>query len=507
MALLLKKGPMSRADIAAATGYSPRHLQRILPGILGIQTVKQGRKIMYSVLVVAAAAAASSSSTTTITQLPEQGLPTLGPREVGHEPGQMSIMDISGDVQHGQVGHFKGKIKADEPPNRERVAKRHREGPSGVADCSACSPGDDHKCRACPLSYAELERDTVQFVIVDQEFRDRLVEIATVKQWRRKTDRGLTWIYQKHLTLQVGGDVVVFYSDEPEDLGHIVEWARTAFSGIYQDINSLLARIKRPHELTRDELTVIVTDPGTIEEMMFHLRMKMEKTGTYYLPSPNPVTPGFKAYKFQGTLRCEFDCRDDKRRVSALTMRRRLLEILPDIKGAPGLFSEYLTDYYNPNAHPTVIDTGVDNILEWATSFAERIIDRCMEKKTTPPPSPEEQKLRELRDAIEALETGELGDIIRTFRDLLNVEEGPTRVYLAAWAIWKGRHCKGRVNKAEIASLLVRQNDPLTIPEIADALPVLRTAGLLQEDPSIEICFSAAGREIAEILMAKREGL
>jgi hypothetical protein len=55
--------------------------------------------------------------------------------------------------------------------------------------------------------------------------------------------------------------------------------------------------------------------------------------------------------------------------------------------------------------------------------------------------------------------------------------------------------------------MLLRQNDPLTVAEIAAALPVLRTAGLLQEDPQIEICFSPSGREIAEILMAKREGI
>ena len=122
-------------------------------------------------------------------------------------------------------------------------------------------------------------------------------------------------------------------------------------------------------------------------------------------------------------------------------------------------------------------------------------------------PTGRELQLRELRDAIEALESGELGDIIRTFRDLANIEETPTKVFLAAWVIWNNRHRKGRVNKAEIAGMLMRQNDPLTLAQIADAVDRLKMVGLMDENPKIEICFSAAGREIAEILIAKKEGI
>jgi len=513
MALLTKNGPMSRADLATATGYSPRHLQRVLPAIEGIQAVKQGRKILYSVMVAAAAATASSSSITM--PGPDQGHSPAIVVQHGHEPGQMSIMDISGDVQHGQVGHFQKPIKADCPPNRERVARRHTQTPPGaptVPGCTDCQGENANKCRSCPLSYAELERDTIQFVIVDQEFRDRLVEEATLKQWRRKTDRGLTWIYQKNITLQVGGDVVVFYSDEPEDLGAITGWVRTHFAGIYGDVGSLVARIKRPHELTREELTVIITDPPTMEEMRTALHQKADKTGTFYLKSPNPNIPGFKAYFYKNTLRCEFDCRDEARKISALYMRRRLLQILPAVAGAPGIFDEWLTDYYNPYEHPIVIDTGIDSMMQRFTDLAETLTDKftaalhqfvqARPVQATLPAGPDP-----LTAEIEGLDGFDIEGIVKAFATTLKLERAAVKVYLAAWSAWAGRNFKGRVLKEDIASVLTRANEPQTLAEIADAIGKLQAAGLLQQEARYDVKFSPQGIMLARKLTAKREGV
>lgn len=502
---------MSKGDIATRTGYSERHLQRVLPQIPGIQAVRQGRKIIYSVVMMAAAAAASSSSsTTTIMPAPLEGQNAAECPELGHEPGQMSIVDISGNVQHGQVGHFRKKIKADEPPNRERVARRHRETPGApkVPTCTDCTGENANKCRSCPLSYAELERDTIQFVIVDQEFRDRLVEEATLKQWRRKTDRGLTWIYQKHLTLQVGGDVVVFYSDEPEDLGHIVNWVREHFSGIYQDVGSLVARIRRPHEITRDELTVIVTDPDTQEAMRPTLERRMDKTKTFYLRSPNPNIPGLKGYYFQNTLRIEFDCRDDVRRISALYMRRRLMEIIPDIAKAPGLFDEYLTDYYNPYEHPIIIDTGVDAMMQRMTDLAETLTDKFTaalhdftQARTVQAQLPEV-------DAI----TGDLdrGDdqsidaMVKAIATHLKVERKAAMVYMTAFSLWsrdgKQRH---RVNREDIGVELSKQDESLSLPDIATAIVQLQKAGLMENHHGYDVWFTSAGATLGNKLIAR----
>jgi len=516
MALITKNGPMSRADLAEATGYSPRHLQRVLPIMEGIEAAKQGRRIMYSVVVVAVAATASSSSITM--PEPDQGHSPAIDVQHGHEPGQMSIVDISGDVQHGQVGHFRKPKDAETVPNRERVARRHTQTPPGaptVPGCTDCQGENANKCRSCPLSYAELERDTIQFVIVDQEFRDRLIEEATLKQWRRKTDRGLTWIYQKNITLQVGGDVVVFYSDEPEDLGTITGWVRTHFSGIYGDVGSLIARIKRPHELTREELTVIVTDLPTMEEMRTALSMRMDKTGTFYLKSPNPNIPGFKAYFFKNTLRCEFDCRDEARKISALYMRRRLLQILPAIAGAPGIFDEWLTDYYNPYEHPIVIDTGVDSMMQKFTDLAESLTDKFtavlhefMQARPMPATLPEApDPLAGMSDEVEGLDGFDIEGIVKAFATTLKLERAAVKVYLAAWSAWAGRNFRGRVLKEDIAAVLTRANEPQTLTEIADAIGKLQKVGLLQLDARYDVKFSPQGIVLARKLTAKREGV
>jgi hypothetical protein len=351
--------------------------------------------------------------------------------------------------------------------------------------------------------------------MVDQEFRDRLVEEAMLKSWRRKTDRGLTWIYQKNLTLQVGGDVVVFYSDEPGDLGPIVSWVRQHFSGIYEDIDSLIRRIRRPHELTRDELTVIVTDPATIEEMKFSLHMKMEGTGTFYLKSPNPVTPGFKAYEYKGTLRCEFDCRDDKRRISALTMRRRLLEILPQIVDAPGLFAEYLTDFYNPYGHPILIDTGVNATLKLFSEFAEGLFDKMMDKMqgmmapvpAVLPAGTPEDPIGSATDEVRRSDDYDIESIIMSVARHLKIERKAALVFLSAWFIWSGRQFQGRPVKEEIAANLRSQNEPLSMDEIADAIDQLQVAGLLEKDPRYDVKFTPAAARLGKGIRAKREGI
>lgn len=422
----------------------------------------------------------------------------------------MSIIDISGNVQHGQLRHSRGKIKTEEPPNRERVARRHRETPGApaVPTCTDCAGENANKCRSCPLSYAELERDTIQFVIVDQEFRDRLIEEATLKQWRRKTDRGLTWIYQKHLTLQVGGDVVVFYSDEPEDLGHIVSWVRDHFSGTYTDIGSLVARIRRPHELTRDELTVIVTDPDTQEAMRPTLERRMDKTKTFYLRSPNPNIPGLKGYYFQNTLRIEFDCRDDVRRISALYMRRRLLQIIPDIANAPGLFDEFLTDYYNPYEHPIIIDTGVEAMMQKMTDLAESLTDKFTaalheftQVRTIQAQLPEASAVT---DELDRNEENDIEAMVRAIARTYRLEQNAAMVYLTAFSLWsRDGRARHRVLKEDILAELAKRNDPLLLPDIAAAIVQLQKAGLMESRHGYDVWFTSAGSTLGNKLIVR----
>ena len=525
MQLLLKHGPMSRGDLATATGYSERHIRRTLPAMEGITMQRDGRKILYSVAAAAAEEkkeAAAASSTTTITPSPEPGHSGNVDIQCGHQGGQMSTMATLDDGQHGQRGHFSEQIKKERAAIGKRTPNRHTQSPPGAPTapgCTDCTGEDAHKCRSCPLSYADLEHDTIQFVVVDQEFRDRLVEEATLKQWRRKNDRGLTWIYRKNLTLQVGGDVVVFYSDEPEDLSSIVTWVRQNFALLYSDIGSLVSKIKHPHELTRDELTVVIRDPPSMEAMRTALSMRMDKTGTFYLKSPNQNVPGFKAYYRDGTLRCEFDCRDDARKISALYMRRRLLQIIPQVADAPGLFDEWLTDYYNPYEHPILIDTGGDIFLKTLTDITDKFTGILREFAAAAatrqaPPQPlqvpvpvAEDPLTAASTEVENLDGFDINGIVLAFQRTLKLEDQATKVYLAAWSVWQQRNFRGRVLKEDIASLLQKANEPLSAADIADAIAQLKGAHLLENDERLEIRFSPGGVALARKLVAKREGM
>jgi hypothetical protein len=355
----------------------------------------------------------------------------------------------------------------------------------------------------------------IQFVLLDKIFRDLLVTRAEAEGWEtrrvRNTLNSTIWIRipSCQLSMQAGRDTVTFYSAEPGDMSAIAAWVRQEFTVGYTDIDNLVSRIKSPESLSAEELTVVVRHPETIVAIRMSIG-KMTKDGVFNIQHPSEKIPGLKVYESNGTMRVEFVIHNQVQGLAGLEMRAELMALMPRIQRTPGQFWEFIQKYYSHLLHPLNVDTGGHEFLQalgQITGQFTEALRTIADKIPKTAPSQKDLQLRELRDAIEALEGSELGDIIRTFRDLLNVEEDPTKVFLAAWAIWKGRHCKGRVNKAEIASMLMRQNDPLSIAEIAEALPVLRTAGLLQEDPKIEICFSAAGREIAELLMVKREGL
>jgi len=394
------------------------------------------------------------------------------------------------------------------------------------ADCT------DHTCRSCPLSIATLERDTIQFVLVDMQFRDQLMRWADTRKWPRKVGRGITWLYPgDHLTLQVGVDTTTFYSDEPGDLRWIETWVRRYFDGLYPDIDGLLARIRSPERLTRDELTVVVTHQPTIDAVMASIGMHMGPNKTFYLKAPNSNTPGFKAYQHAGTLRMEFDCRNQFQAISALDMRQRLLTILPEVRRAEGLFWEYLTDYYNPYEHPIVVDTGVDSIVQqisamassmtetFAAALAEALRDLPQRQPLPAPaeeplPTEEEEEqitgtisaMRAMMQALTEMDIFELDEILRTFRTTMKLEERAVRVYLAAFAAWAQKNFRGSVIIEDLARPLDNAGTPLSATEIADAIESLKHAGLLQDHPTLEICFSPMGSRLGRKLVAKWRG-
>jgi hypothetical protein len=517
----LQAQAQTSGELAATFGVSDRHVRRTIADlILEKKVIRQrdGRDFLYS---LAAAVVEEDAATTTIRDsagISDNCGHNVRDRDLGHSSNNgETISDIR--------GHDLGPEKTETTKQRHRKAKRTpsmcgpaRIGPQFLLGSDQCTDGGTP---LCPQFYAGFERDKIQFVLLDKIFRDLLITRAKDAGWEyrkaRDTEHSTIWIRIPacHMSMQAGKDTVTFYSSEPGDMSAIAAWVREEFTATYSDIENLIRRIKCPENLSSEELTVVVKHTETITAIRSMIG-KPSNTGSWDLKCPSQTIPGLKIYESNSTMRIEFIIGNHIQGLSGLEMRAELMGRMPVIHRTPGQFWEFIQKYYSHLSHPLNVDTGGHEYLKSMEQVTETIRDiagqftdslRTIASRIPAVPTQQDLQIRELKAAIEKLENGELGEIIRTFRDLLNVDEAPTKVFLSAWAIWKGRHCKGRVNKAEIASMLLRQNEPLSIPEIANALPVLRTAGLLQEDPGIEICFSASGREIAEILMAKREGL
>ncbi|MCK9579329.1 MAG: hypothetical protein M0Q92_02620 [Methanoregula sp.] len=508
----LQAQPQTSAELAARFGVSDRHIRRTIADLIlekKVSRQRAGRDFLYS---LAAAVVEEDAATTTITGsagTADNCGHNVRDRDLGHtsDTGE-TIADIR--------GHDRGHGKPQNSKQRHRITKRTPSMHGPAANGPPCGPGPgpltpcgDSGTNLCPQFFAGFERDMIQFVLFDKIFRDLLMTRADERGWQVRKVHGLTWIYPMNtLSLQVGKDTVTFYSSEPGDMSVISRWVQDNFAVEYGDIKSLVCRIKYPQNLSSEELTVVVKRPETIQAIRTSIGKSMVN-GQFNLQHPSEAIPGLKIYERDSTMRIEFIVHNHKTGAAAVDMREELMRDLPRIHGTPGLFWEFVQKYYSALHHPLIIDTGGHDFLAALDKITGHFTGalRDLAAKIPAAPTGRELQLRELRDAIEALESGELGDIIRTFRDLANIEETPTKVFLAAWVIWNNRHRKGRVNKAEIAGMLMRQNDPLTLAQIADAVDRLKMVGLMDENPKIEICFSAAGREIAEILIAKKEGI
>jgi len=518
----LQAQAQTSGELAATFGVSDRHVRRTIADlILEKKVIRQrdGRDFLYS---LAAAVVEEDAATTTIRD-PAETTDNCGhnvrDRDLGHPSNNgETISDIRGPDR--------GHEKKETSKQRHRKAKRTpsmcgpaRIGPQFLPGSDQCS---DSGTPLCPQFYAGFERDKIQFVLLDKIFRDLLVVRAKDADWEyrkaRDTEHSTIWIRVPAclMSMQVGKDTVTFYSSEPGDMSAIAAWVREEFTATYSDIENLIRRIKCPENLSSEELTVVVKHPETITAIRSSIG-KMNVTGSWDIACPSQTIPGLKIYECNGTMRIEFVIGNHIQGLSGLEMRAELMSKMPVIHRTPGQFWEFIQKYYSHLAHPLNVDTGgheylksmeqvTGTIREIAGQFTDTLKQFAARMPTTAI-SPEEKKLRELKIAIEDLESGELGDIIQVFRNLLNVEEAPTKVFLAAWTVWAKRNFKGRVIKADIASLLLRANDPLSASDIAAAIVRLKKVRLLQEDERLEIRFSPEGAEMARILMAKREGM
>lgn len=333
-------------------------------------------------------------------------------------------------------------------------------------------------CRTCPLSFASFERDAIQYVIIDSEFADLLMKRAEEKHWEMRACDRSAYIYLMHLTFQVGGDTVTIYSDEPGDLEWIVGFVEGEFAGDHPDIKNLLNRIRRPENLSRDELTVVVHDKNVIDAFMETLEVNMSN-GVFFIRSPNRSTPSFKAYLSDDTLRMEFDARSRFQAVAALSMRHELTEMLGNIEGSPPIFQAFLKSYYNPAVQPIIIELGLD-------AFLGSVLEGLYEKRSTPDPIHE--SVSRVAGRLEEGMTGE--EISGVIAEEFGIPCEVADVYLAAWSVWVRRRFRGQVLIEDVEVLLEQEGVKVDVPE---AIGSLIESGLMKDDPGLEICFSREG--------------
>lgn len=523
---LIQQQPLTQGQIADATGYSGRHIRRILQ-VLPVTITRKGKCLLYSPAAAAPAAAdeeAAASSSITTAPPGNSGQTHLSADTADIQSGQMSAQTpaISGhtdgrtaDIQSGHSGHPK-------KGNSKNLYRNRRRDPGGAGHPhKALRSGPefgpyrrDDRTGLYPHELAHYEIDMVQFVLIDRTFRDILLRRSKEeKSWQVWENRGLTWIRveDRHLALQVGKSTVTFYSDDPGDMSRIAAWARETFSGNYDDIESLVARIRYPQSLSQEELCVVVTDPA----ITANIRVSIEKdarNGVYTLPSPNESDPALKIYERDGTMRVEFIVTNHAQAVRALGMRENLMANLPRMQKVPGLFWEFVQKYYSALHHPIIIDTGGHEFLAALGQMAQTFTDAIRAVMDTQPPRPapaqQPDLLASMTAEVEGLDGFDIDAIVRSFARTLKLERQAVLVYLAAWSAWAGRNFKGRVLKEDISKLLLNEaKEPTPLHEIADAIEKLQAAGLMQKGAGYDVKFSPAGIVLARKLTAKREGV
>ncbi|MDP3563543.1 MAG: hypothetical protein Q8R70_03540, partial [Methanoregula sp.] len=424
----------------------------------------------------------------------------------GHTDGRTADME-SGHSGHPKKGNSKNLYR-----NRRRDAGGAGHPHKALRSGPEFGPyRRDDRTGLYPHELAHYEIDMVQFVLIDRTFRDILLRRSKEeKSWQAWENRGLTWIRveDRHLTLQVGKSTVTFYSDDPGDMSGIAAWARETFQGNYDNVESLVSRIRYPQSLSQEELCVIITDPAVIS----NIRVSIEKdarNGVYNLPSPNESDPALKIYERDGTMRVEFIATNHSQAVRAIGMRENLMNNLPRMQKIPGLFWEFVQKYYSALHHPIIVDTGGHEFLGALSTITSQFTDALKDLATRIPQLPQApDPLNDMVTEVEALDGFDIDAIVKAFANTMKLERQAVLVYLAAWSAWAGRNFKGRVLKEDISKLLLNDaREPTPLSEIADAIDKLQAAGLMQRNAGYDVKFSPAGIVLARKLTAKREGV
>ena len=513
---LLKDAPRTSAQLAEICGRHPRHIRRITGTLLqsgqitGTVDPADRRSIIYYI-------------TTTHPACP------VSP------PSPVEIGDILGDIV-GDRGHFRGHlgdILEDISPNNAPIAKTtptmhskpenlpqlhpaYGEGTDSAENRGhfrghpgTCTINDDpnpHVCHTCPLQVCDLEHDAIQFGIIDAFTASILPRMAQQKGWeKRQNPHTKVWtLYPPALhplTLQASSDTVTVYSSEPGDVEWIVGWFAAQLGAMHPHPDRLAHKIRHP-EMYRDEQTIVITDPATIEALRSVSAPYADpRNRVLYIESPNTAIPGIKIYERDGTMRIEFDARDETRARAALVMRQELLQLLPNVSLHPGLFLQWRGRYYNPVTQPVIINLEQADVVAAIDRMANTLSHRmdAIEKRIDGP----DEDLGDLIAQIEAMDDYDLERITDLLGNYAGNEDAAL-VFLGAWQLWSLSRFKRSVISEDVTRLLIEQKIHIPAVRIAKAIEALTACGLTDRNPE-HIHFTGAGIAIGKKIMAKRQ--
>lgn len=489
---ILQDAPATSAELSAALGCTPRHVRRLIADMGDVQAVRVGRSIVYTTTTADPAAAG-----------PDRAAPAVPLSAAGGHSGHSGhTADITGhDAPHDPSSSPQRAAIGDPPPGGYGK-------PGDVGTHSGPRPRPSPQrgrspCRTCPLTAGDIEHDQIQFVVMDQDLADTLPDLARAQGWPIRHARGTWWISAAPaLTLQVpaSGDTVTFYSSDPAG-ANIPAWVRTHLRGHHPDPEGLAAAVRRPHMLTRDELTVVVTDAATRSAVRAVLRGQFERDGTHRRPAPNAATPGLKIYERDGTTRVETDARNHYQATTAIIVRQELLTILPDLADRPGLLSSWISRWWGPDSRPVLIDT---------QDLAAAITAEMQPQQTGPPdraaPAGDTTADRDTLGAILAdLDAWSIDQAVQSLAQHLRMTTTAAKVYLAAFSSWAASNYRAPVLFEDVAHLLRDEDPPPSVDDVRAACTECEARGLMTPDRRLDIRISPAGVRLGKKLVAMRE--
>jgi len=515
---LLQQSPQSTDQLAAALGLrSGRYVRKVLAALCARGRVSfrpdesDRRTRIYSITT-------GSTDPGSVPQNVYRYLESV-PLSVPLSEIEEHIAEHLGE----HIADHTGKISVQTPQNQNSTLMRHSKPSNGasseeIPQSVPLSPECDHACSSCPLQVCDLEHDALQFGVQDRAWARVLPEIARSRGWeRRQNPHTKVWtIYPntpRPLTLQVGRDSVTIYSSEP-DHDWVIEWVGLVFAAIHPNPEFLLHKLQHP-EIYRDEQTIVISDINVIMAIRNNIAPYIDpRNRVYYLPAPNGLTPGLKIYERDGTMRVEFDARDEQRARAALVMRQEFLLLACDIAKTPGMYLEWETKHYGPRTSPVTITVDNDAVAEAITTLG-KLMDKKMEvvqeqlrtvltDYITTKTEEESEDLKDLIALVESMPDFELEQVVKALTAFTGSQDA-AYVYLAAFAIWTESFYHGSVLKEDIAERLRKAKTPIALPRIADAIELLTKKHLLTAHPERDVNFSKPGIRLGKKLVFREK--